>query len=393
MRLIQPLLIVATLLLTGCAGKGSTADLSPTDVVPPTSETSAPPVEPNNTFVPKFHTHDYWAGRESIYLFNGNVQIGEDALGETTITSNGIIIGTTTFDTKRDGEHLDHFDATDVVYQGTERIDVTIKWSDTNAIPGINFYFKPANTPSFTLLGPLENGKIASIFLRQGMADMPHQTSLSRWKFKIEAFDPQTQALPMRAYRAMGSVAVEMKIFNGGDQFIDPPHPYFFTHGPSRFAGEMNQTFTNCLVVNNTRHSASQPRTPPIVYGCALDDYKAEPPHIVPWETTRVVVDLWYNFTAATSTVPHGIGLKFHASDSPEYRYPRPVESKPGYARYEISVTEPMTDSPYAQTSDWRFGVYPVLADQRDLGGDITGNLHILVTAMSDGAQGRGMGN
>ena len=394
MRVLLPVLVVALLFLAGCAGDGDSTEILPSETLP--SETSeAPPAttEPPNEFVPKFHTHDYWVGRESLYLFNGNVRIGEDALGETTVTNSGVIVGSTVFDTKTDGDHIDNSDATDVVYQGTERIDVMVTWTDTNSIPGINFYFKPANTPSFTLLGPLQSGNVASIYLRTGMADMPHQVSLSRWKFKIEAFDPQTQALPMRAYRAMGSVAVEMKIFNGGDQFIDPPHPYFFTNGPQRYAGEVNQTFSNCVFVNNTRHHESQPQTGPAAVGCTLMDYKVEAPHIVPWETTRTVLELWYNYTSPAATVPHALGLKFHGSDSSDYRYPKAVETKAGYVRYEIEVTEPMTDSPYAQSSDWRFGVYPLIADQRDVGGDMTGNVHILVTAIADGSDGRGMGN
>lgn len=394
MKQIAAFLLLASLLLSGCAGKGDTTDVLPDPTLASETTTAPPtPTEDPNVFVPKFHTHDYWVGRESVFLFNGPVQIGEDALGETAITNQGVIVGTTTFDSKTDGDHLDTSDATDVVYQGTERIEVMVSWTDTNAIPGLNFYFKPANSPSFTLLGPMENGKPASIYLRQGMADMPHQVSLSRWKFKLEAFDPQTQAFPMKVFRAKGQVAVEMKIFNGGDQFIDPPHPYFFTTGPTRFAGEVNKTFSNCVYVNNTRHHDSQPSTQPIAYGCSLEDYAPEAGHIVPWETSRAIIELWYNYTAPTSAVPHVLGLKFHGSDTSEYSYPTAAESKPGYLRYEVDVSEPMTDSPYARQTDWRFGVYPVIADQGDIGGDMTGDIHILLTAVSDGASGRGMGN
>lgn len=393
MKQIGVALLFLTVLFAGCSGADGATEALPEPTL--TTDTSAVPPSPTedpNVFTPKFHTHDYWADRPSMYLFNGDVAIGQDALGETAITNSGVIIGTTTFDSKTDGDHTRSSDSTDVVYQGTERIDVMLTWTDTNQIPGINFYYKPANSPSFTLLGPLESGKTASIFLRQGMADMPHQVSLSRWKFKLEAFDPQTQAMPMRAYRAMGEVAVEMQIFNGGDQFIDPPHPYFFTSGPTRLAGEVNKTFTNCVFVNNTRHHESQPSVQSIAYGCTLEGFAPEVGNIVPWETTKVVLELWYNYTSA-SQVPRTMGLKFHASDSGEYRYPNPAEVKPGYARYEIEVSEPMTDSPYARVSDWQFGVYPVIQDQGDLGSEISGNIHILSTAVSDGAQGRGMGN
>jgi hypothetical protein len=394
MKQIGSLLLLASLLLAGCAGKES-----PTEVLPEptlTSETTTAPPTPTedpNQFVPKFHTHDYWAGRPSMYLFDGTVAIGEDALGETAVTNNAIIIGATTFDTLDDGEDRDSSDKTDVVYQGTERIEVKVSWADANAIPGINFFYKPANSPQFTLLGPMESGKTASIFLREHQADMPHQVSLSRWKFKIEAFDPQTQAFPMRAYRAIGDVAVEMQIFNGGDQFIDPPHPYFFQAGPTRYAGEVNKTFANCAFVNNTRLHESQPTTSPVAYGCSLEEYQPEAGHIVPWETTKVIVELFYNFTAPTGAGPRTVGLKFHGSDTSFYSYPKAAETKDGYARYEITVTESMTDSPYATQTDWRYGVYPIVADQRDLGGDMTGNIHVVATAISEGAADRGMGN
>ena len=394
MKQIGVLLLLLTVLFAGCSGSDAT-EIAPDPT--PTTDTSAVPPTPTedpNVFTPKFHTHDYWAGRPSMYLFEDTVQIGQDALGETAISNSGIIIGTTTFDTQDDGDDSRSSDKTDVVYQGTERIDVMLTWTDANQIPGINFYYKPANSPQFVSLGPLESGATASIFLRPHMADMPHQVSLSRWKFKIEAFDPQTQAMPMRAYRAMGEVAVEMQIFNGGDQFIDPPHPYFFTSGPTRFAGEVNKTFSNCVFVNNTKHHESQPDAPQqaIAYGCTLEGFAPEPRNIVPWETTTVVLELWYNYTSAAS-VPRTMGLKFHASDSNEYRYPTPKDTTAGYARYEIEVSESMTDSPYANDSDWRFGVYPIVQDQGDLGSEMTGNVHILSTAISDGAQGRGMGN
>jgi hypothetical protein len=396
MKQIGAFLLLTSLLLAGCAGKDAPGDvLSDPTLTTETSVAPPSPTEDPNEFVPKFHTHDYWAGRPDMVLYAGDVAIGEDALGETAITNAGIIIGTTTFDTKADGDDSRSSDKTDVVYQGTERIDVTLTWTDATAIPGINFYYKAANSPQgqFTLLGPLESGQTASIFLRMGMADMPHQVSLSRWKFKLEAFDPQTQAMPMRAYRAMGDVNVEMKIFNGGDQFIDPPHPYFFTEGPTRFAGEVNKTFTNCVYVNNTRLHESQPSTEAVAYGCKLDGFSPAMGNIVPWETSKVVLELWYNYTSPGGAGPRSMGLKFHASDTSAYTYPKAVESKAGYARYEIEVTEAMTDSPYARESDWQFGVYPIVQDQRDLGSEISGDVHILSTAISDGAQGRGMGN
>lgn len=395
MRNPAPILLLASLLLAGCSAGSTPESVGTTESAPATETIAASPVEePPTEFVPKFHTHDYWGGRESMILFEGRVEIGQDLLAETTLTSSAVIIGSTTFDTKSDGEDVNTADKTDVVFQGTEHIEVTVRWADANTIPGLNFYYKPANTPTFTLLGPMETGNAQNVYLRQGMADMPHQLSLSRWKFRLEAFNPQTASFPIKAFHAKGSVEVSILIYNGGERFIDPPHPYFFLGGPNRYAGEVNQTLSNCLFVNNTRVSPQQPQTSPLSYGCRLDGFRVDPPNIVPWETTKLVVDLWYNYTgSASGTAPHALGLKVSASDSPEYRYPAAVESKAGYARYELTVTEPMTDSPYATQSDWRYGVYPIVADQRDYGGDFSGNIHVLATAVNEGAPGRGMGN
>src|SRR5688572_18528474 len=124
MRIGLALLLPFCLLLAGCAGS---PNAGPSDSSAPPLTTDEAPPSPSPTeeeqFVPKFHTHDYWGGRPSMILFEkSDVPIGQDALGETTFTSNAVIVGSTTFDTKLDGEDVNTADKTDVVFQGTERI-------------------------------------------------------------------------------------------------------------------------------------------------------------------------------------------------------------------------------------------------------------------------------
>jgi hypothetical protein len=396
-----PLALVLILLLSGCAGgnKANDVDLTPTSSAP--SPTNTTETEPTDAFVPKFHTHDYWSGRDKLVLFGPkDLEVGSDVMEETYFENDKFIVGRVDFDTKTDGEQINLADATDVVFQGTSKILVTVKWTDTQNIPGIRFYFKHAATPIFTLLGPVSSGETYEIPLKQGWADMPHQLSLSRWKFRLEAYNPAMSGYPVQPHSSRGKVNVEMHIVNGGEQFIDPPHPYFFQNGPVRYAGEVNTTLNNCVVVNSTSPGGNQLPVGATSFSCGPTrgpvDYKVDGNHIVPWETTKMHVSLFWNETTQGGTPKPGVklGLLFHGSDSDKYRYVKALTATANSATYEIGVSEAMSDSPYATQSDWRYGVYPIVNDQRDYGGTFTGNIHIVAYAIKEGdASGRGMGN
>jgi len=230
------------------------------------------------------------------------------------------------------------------------------------------------------------------------MADMPHQLSLSRWKFRLDAFNPATDNLPVEVNYGKGVVHVEMWIFNGGGRFIDPPHPYFFTKSPTRYGGEVNVTLRNCVVVNDTKIGDQQNPVNPMGINCPNPrgpvDLRVEPPHIIPWETTKARIEMWYNLSGYPANPPFTLGLKFHGSDHVRYQFPAAKETKPGYAVYEVGVSEQMTDSPYASQSDWMFGVYPIVNGVSDYGGEFSGGVHIQIISIKEGETGgRGMGN
>jgi hypothetical protein len=401
MRKLPALALIPLLLLSGCAGSskdlGANHSVSASPSIDPATLT---PTEPNNTFVPKFHTHDYWAGRPSVQLFGNpfyTLQIGQNVVQEATYEGDSLILGRVEFDTKTDGEDVNAADKTDVVFQGTSRITAMFKWTDSQNVPGLKFYYKPANTPTYTLLGPITSGETYTIDMRPHWADMPHQLSLSRWKFRLDAFDPTTNAGPVKPNRGQGKIDASMTIFNGGERFIDPPHPYFFAAGPVRPAGEVTVSLENCAVVNNTRPGGEDLPVSSFSTGCGANpkgpmDYKPPAPAIVPWETTKMELHLYWNYTGPAPTPPV-LGLKFHGGDTDVYRYPAAKAKTANSATYEIGVSEVMTDSPYASETDWRYGVYPIIQDQKDYGGAFTGKIHIVTFAIKEGDAVRGMGN
>lgn len=393
MRSILALALALGLLLAGCTGGGGGAS-DPLDTTPTTSDTSPSPTnnsQEEEEFVPKFHYHDYWRERDKVQLFDSSkaIMIGQDPYNEFYTFNQDVVIGSVTFDPETDGDDGEASQRSDVVYQGTERVEIKVTWTDTQNIPGLSFHFSPANTPDFLRLGPVKSGQTYTIEMKENWADMPHQLDVSRWAFRLDAYDERFENYPVRVHRASGEVHVEMWIINGGEKFIDPPHPYFFKEGPSRSAGEIKKNFVDCIVVNSSK--VDKYYVPPTAVGFQCGhaqgpiDLMPPAPYIVPWETTTLVIELHYNLSSKASVIPHKVGLMFHGADSLKYRYPQPKTSTSNYVRYEVAVTERMSDTPYADETDWRYGLYPIINDQKDLGGDITGNFNIVLTAVKAG--------
>lgn len=397
MRTILVLGLLAGLVLSGCAGK----DGGGLDTSLPTTSSAAPltnETKEEEEFVPKFHYHDYWNERQRVMLFDPSqkLMIGQDAYKEFFSVDQSFTIGTVTFDPDTDGEDGDESQETDVVYQGTRTIEVKVTWTDTQNIPGLVLSYSPANTPEFILLGEVKSGQTYNIDLKENWADMPHQKSVSRWSFRLDAFDPSMTNYPVKVHRAKGEVHAEMWIVNGGEKFIDPPHPYFFKEGPSRSAGHIYQNLTDCIVINSTKVSDYSVPPSALTYSCRNAagpiDYKPDAPYIVPWETTKLIIDLYYNLTSKLSPVPHKVGLMFHGADALTYRYPVGKVITANHLRYEVSVTERMSDSPYAPQTDWRYGLYPIVDENHRGTGDLTGDFHIALTAVKEGdTSDRGM--
>lgn len=401
MRPLLLLIALVAVLFSGCAGQGNSAGADPsTESTTPTASPTNTTKPPEDEFVPKFHYHDYWLDRPKVMLFDPShtLKIGEDNYNEFFQSNDAMTIGTVTFDPDTDGEDGEGSQETDVVYQGTNRIEVKVTWTDTNNIPGLVFWYSPANTPDMLRLGEVKSGQTYFIDLKENWADMPHQLSVSRWAFRLDAYDSRFDGYPAKVHRAKGEIHVEMWIHNGGEKFIDPPHPYFFKAGPTRSAGHIYKNLTDCLVVNSTRVNQYAVPPQPLGFQCGHSagpiDLRPDAPYIVPWETTTLVIDLYYNISSKASPIAHKVGVVFHGADALRYRFPTAKVDEAGHLRYEVAVTEKMSDTPYADETDWRYGLYPILNGNRDLGGDLTGNFHIALTAVKAGdTSDRGMGN
>lgn len=393
MRFLVALGLLTVLVVSGCLGSAPPAPQATTEVPVITAVAPSPtPTSEVPVFVPKFHMHDYWNGRAEVVLFSGTIRLGEDLQKEVKNRGNTTIIGFKDFHPKSDGDDVGSADKTDTVYQGTKEIVVKVDWpSDTTSqIKGVTFSYKSAAGPTYSFIPNMQKGKEYTILVRKGMADMPHQLELSRWRFGLEAYDGTQDALPQRTYVAKGDVTVFMKILNGGERFIDPPHPYFFPHGPVRYAGEINQTLSTTVMTN----ASVQGQRAQVVVGSQLMGWKVGNRNIIPWETTLTRVWLYYNYTGKATALPHQLALRYADASGPDENTPKAAAEGSNWAYYDIPTTEAMTDSPYATSSDWAWGVYPIVNGQPDLGGDFEGTVHILVHAVKEGeTASRGMGN
>lgn len=400
--------LVAALLISGCTGSPDATSSGGDPFSPTPTETSPTPTEDTNdseVYNP-FHTHDYWNGRQSYFLFSDwdGLVIGESG---GTLTQDGMYGPEAFFTTESDGndEHGASADHEDTVFQATGHLTVKLSWDNsadkTKQIPGLQFSFHPASTTLFFEPVLVRNDQEFTITLAEPeWADLAHQLDTSRWAFKVQIYDPSMESAPYPVHQGAGTITVTMKAFRSGSPKIAGPHPYFFLGGPNRPAGEFE--FTNsktCFFVNNTERSepVDVPRPgEPVYQDCRsgdsaagpLEGLKPEPRKIVPWETTKLVVDMYYNFTDEnTKQLPQDIGMKFHDAQFATYRSATPTAEKsgPGHKHYEIPVTEAMSDSPYADRTDWRYGIFPIFNGDPDLGGAFSVKVHFVLVAVKEG--------
>lgn len=426
MKQLLPILLVTLIVsaaLAGCAGsgsgkskdKGATPTPSPTDT--PTNQTS-------QDDVPKFHHHNPYEGREEVLLFEDfSFQVGSttDIAQEIKVRTEGpqkqVIVGYHEFGLADDGDDSQSTsNKADTVYQGTVKILFKFKWenptppvipsADPNQavqkIPGLRFSFSPANTPNFLpYQAPIENDVEYELPMGQRWNDLPHSIAASRWRFAVEAYDPQVAdlGLPVQVHVAKGTVHVSMRMINGGDLSIDPPHPIFFYKITERYAGEINQTNLDAKTVQYPRLPDPAPQLgdylPPLTEGSKLTGWKPGPDYIVYPETKTLKVSLYYNYTGPTKDVPtvdelipHELGLQFKdSSGNPSLQRPVAKQTGPGFAYYELELDPQgfQWDDFYARETVWEWGVYPILKtgveDQVDPGGDFQGNVHIVLWA------------
>lgn len=380
MRIAVLLLLLP--LLAGCLGGSAHSDVAeppPTHVVEasPTTSATAPL---NDSQVPKYHPHDLWGGRTSVDLFVGYpVVLGQDPQEETSFhpDEGAVVSGYREFDMRADGDDSSSVDKADTVYQGTNAIVVKLEWAADQTdqrIPGITFLYKPANSVHFTPLVGAPNGQEFSIPVGKGMADMPHQLKLTRWKFALEAYDPTLAGYPEKAYVAHGTVKVTMRALNGGVTSLDPPHPYNFLSSREVAAGEVHRSI-------DVAYAESDATGGQFLKGEPSLGWHVDAPYIVPWETTTLKVTVDYKYTGSATALAHALALRYSDAGSPEVKSVAPKSTAAGTAYYEIEVKVNQADDPYATRSDWTWGVVPVTNGQ--VGGEFQGD--VTVKLLADG--------
>jgi len=377
----NPVWVTLLLLLSGCAAKGHTSDVDDATRVVAPSTSAVPTVETTDPArVPKYHPHDLWGDRASILIFEGKLTLGSDLQRETYYREGALVSGYQEFDPRSDGDDADNPMKADVVFQGTKALVVKVSWvadQTKNEIPGLTFLYKPANSAHFTAVENVQNGAEVYIPLSKGMADMPHQMRLSRWRFALEAYDPTTATAAQKVYAARGEASVMITALNGGQKSIDPPHPYNFLEGNLRPAGEIQKSL-DALLLSQDQLGTVQPQGEPLM------GWRVDPPTIIPWETTVVHARLYYNYTgsasSAESTAAHELVLQYTDASGPEVKTPKATLAGPGFASYDIPVLSNEADDPYAAKSDWTWGVAPHLAGH-DAASDFKGDVHLVLVA------------
>ncbi len=299
------------------------------------------------------HVHDYWNGATQLVLYDGAVPV--------TVAHNHM------FDEPPRAQHThscdESIDSTsqggsvkfalppgDIVLPGTHHMDVTLAW-DAPAVTAVRLMYRPpthdhghdehahGHHGGFSDAGPMPNGQPRSIPLTPEMADLGHETR-SRWAFFICA-DTQEPNL------AEGSVQMTIVAHRAEELPLDPPHPDHWAGAQALLLGQVAWQGESLAAGNQGQDHWIQV---PVVHG-----------HIVPSDTDHIMVLAWINGTSATDpALASALNLYYKDSTVPDWVYTRDEGVREGaLVRFAIPIEEAdMTDSPYAQQSNWDFWLH-----------------------------------
>lgn len=387
-------LILVSLAFAGCFGDEDVPD--PKDEVDPTPTTSPTPTtgsgggdggdddNESDEVVPEAHYHHYWGEMQRAVLFDGTVVLDHSeclseqqrqrppCIGETAH------IGSTIFtpeddewDVNQESDEANINGYVDTVFTGTKEVVAMFEWDETDPMLGdkLRFYYKPANSPMFlpredqTPIFLTADDRTVNIEVGPGMSDPAHQYWVSRWAFMLVAEGgPQADwQFPVR--HASGEVTVTIEIVNGGKQSIDPPHP---DPWKGRDVLDLGKT-TGSLQVTSVR-AESDDATIRHAIGNGHEDIQLPVRSTVPAGTDKLVVKAWLNHTTEASKQVEW-GLKYRGANTMSYtRVPDHTAGDDGSRLYEITVLDVEVDPPYERESYFRFGFYPIVGDQDEVG-------------------------
>lgn len=283
------------------------------------------------------HIHDYWQGRERVTLFQGEVAPNStgDAFAATTFTAlfaREARVGGQPW-LLPDGQ---------IVFEGTGGLEITATPVDPTTT-SLSLSYKHANTPDFTEPMPLPSGSPVWIEVTPEMADMPHSAT-SRWAF---FFQPEAPGV------MLGAFELRVDIVKMHDVDLFPGHPDLWEGLAERVVMDGH---------HRTEKAAYATRGLYLMENGDFGEPEFAPQRTIPMETTRIVVDVTITGSEATAGEVTQARFFFRGADSSQLQSGgAPVEGtfESGRLKWEIPVEMEMTDSPYANESQWRFMVEP----------------------------------
>ena len=278
------------------------------------------------------HIHDYWAGRERATLMDEAIKVDETRAVFFTFvnTVDGAPAVGGTFLELPDGA---------IVYEGTGQLEFTLSWTDAT-VTGAALRYQSAASTAFSEPQPLTNGEPLVIEVTPEMTDMPHGQT-SRWAFVLQ---------PAAAGQALyGTLQVRVEIVKMRDVSKFPGHPELF-HGANTL-----QLFKGAA---RSSQDLFVKQIATFLTGGSNTDDSLLSEKVVPMETLSMTANVTItSVNAATGGEVSQVWFLYKPADTNGWFLANEVTADPATQTYQFAwpVEMEQTDSPYAETSQWRF--------------------------------------
>ena len=290
------------------------------------------------------HLHDYWAGRETVIVFDRTVGLAAFPLypdGEGSQPSASAYLKL-----PRGPESEPN-----LVFEGTEKVTFLAgtpeTWSDTAhpSPPKLFMQYRSAADSEWTDKQEVAYGTPAEIAVTPQMTDMPHSTS-SLWVFRLTTDRADDYSVP-----------ITISIHKGRDVVDWPGHPEFYANGPARVVLDQHVT---------THMSGLESA---LLYDSG--GTWVNPEKLISWGTTRLHVFL--NITKVSNAYNAdgtGFFLEVHNATiiGPEITFGSRHfdEDEPDDLKswdFIVEVDEDGMDGPYQPSSRWGFRAMATFAE------------------------------
>lgn len=338
MRLVASLLAALALSasLAGCMGDDApaapAANSSATDgdATNATIDDGTTPMSVEAGLQP--HIHDYWQERERVTLMDAPVTIDPQ---------NGMRF--TFFNAFRGepgvGGTLFELPEGAIVYEGTGQLELTATWTDPT-VTGLTVRYASAQSTQFGEPQTLASGSPLVVDVAPAMTDMPHATT-SRWQFLL---------LPGQGQSAIGTIQIKVDVVKMRDVTKFPGHPQLFegAHTMVLFQGSGSSSQSNFVTQSVGFATGSTPGDDALVSE-----------RVVPMETMTMTANLTVASVTTSAGEASDLRFLYKPANSRRYYQANLVSGSlsEGTLQFAFPVSMEQTDSPYADTSQWRFDV------------------------------------